>query len=61
MIALVIPGGYTKYLLLLDATVINSFKRHCEYHSIENKREIMINKSKCDNYEDFGQPKPDFL
>ena len=25
-----IPGGRTKYLQPLDATVINSFKRHCE-------------------------------
>ena len=44
-----IPGGCTKFLQPLDATVINSFKRHCEKHRIDTEIELYDKKTKKGN------------
>ena len=44
-----IPGGCTKFLQPLDATVINSFKRHCEKHRIDAEIELYDKKTKKGN------------
>ena len=45
----IIPGGCTKYLQPLDATVINSFKRNCERHRVDFENRQVDRRSKSGN------------